>query len=85
MLSFFRFLSDPQTYFILSAFMANNSLSPISRRGLLQWGLLTGMLGIVGCGEEGAIEKVETPPTPGGNRNRLQKLQETPVPKSKKK
>jgi hypothetical protein len=68
--------------------MANNSLSPISRRGLLRCAILAGMVGMVGCGGEGTVEKVETPPTAGGNRSRLQKFKEkqenkgeTPDPK----
>jgi hypothetical protein len=68
--------------------MANRSLAPMSRRGLLQLGILAGVFGTTGCGEEGTVQKVENPPAAGGGRNRLQKLQEKtenlPTPKKKK-
>jgi hypothetical protein len=58
--------------------MVNDSLLPMSRRGLLGLGILAGMLGTSsGCGEEGAVKKIDTPPSAAGtgNRNRLQQLQ----------
>jgi hypothetical protein len=52
--------------------MSNDSLSPMSRRGLLQLGVLAGMLGAAGCGAEGTV----TPPADKGNRARLDKMEE---------
>jgi hypothetical protein len=54
--------------------MANNSLSPMSRRGLLRLGILAAMLGTVGCGEDGTPKAVDTPPVEGGGRSRLDKM-----------
>ncbi len=80
--------SVPLSSFILSECMANNSLSPSSRRGFLRLGVIAGLFGMTGCEEEGAVKKIETPAAPGGGRNRLQKLQEKtenlPTPKKKK-
>jgi len=54
--------------------MSNNS--PISRRGLLRLGIIGGMLAAVGCGEP-AVQTIDNAPSEGGgNRNRLEGLQE---------
>lgn len=55
--------------------MPNNSPSPMSRRGLLQLGILAGMLGVAGCGEEGT-KTVTTPPGESGVRKRLELFKE---------
>ncbi len=56
--------------------MANNSLSPMSRRGLLRLGIVVGMLGVAGCSDGETAKKVETPPVEGGGRSRLGKMEE---------
>ncbi len=56
--------------------MPNNACSPMSRRGLLGLGLLAAAFGVAGCGEPG-IHQVTTPPSEGGNRSRLKKLEQT--------
>ncbi|MGP0064263.1 MAG: hypothetical protein ACLQGP_11770 [Isosphaeraceae bacterium] len=58
----------------------------MSRRGLLQLGIFTGLLGTVGCSEDQEAKKIDTPPAPTGNRKRLDQLQKkteetTPVKK----
>jgi hypothetical protein len=55
--------------------MSNDSLSPLSRRGLLRLGILIGMLGTAGCGE-GGTQTVTTPPVENGNRSRLDGIKE---------
>jgi hypothetical protein len=56
--------------------MANSSLSPMSRRGLLRLSIVVGMLGAVGCSEDETAKKVETSPVEGGGRSRLGKMEE---------
>jgi len=69
--------------------MSNNSVSLMSRRGFLGLGILAGIVGIAGCGEEGGVKKIDTPPAVEGtgNRSRLDKLQKTAdnLPAAKKK
>jgi hypothetical protein len=50
--------------------MLNNSLSLMSRRGLLRLGMLAGLFGVAGCGE-GGTQTVTTPPVTTGTRTRL--------------
>jgi hypothetical protein len=66
-----RFVLGRLIYFIQSVFMSNDSPSPMSRRGLLQLGILAGMLGAAGCGAEGTV----TPTAEKGNRARLDKME----------
>jgi hypothetical protein len=70
--------------------MSNKSISPMSRRGLLQLGILAGLLGAAGCGgDDTAPTKVDTPPTEGGARSRLERMkdkaEEAVAKKNKKK
>jgi hypothetical protein len=55
--------------------MSTYSFSPISRRRLLRFGGLAGLLCIVGCGEAGT-QTVTTPPAEGGVRSKLDKMQD---------
>jgi hypothetical protein len=56
--------------------MLCNSNARCSRRELVRMGLLIGMLGEVGCGEQ--VASTAPPPAPGGtgNRARLAKFKE---------
>jgi hypothetical protein len=83
------FVPGIQSYSILSVFMPHNSHSPLTRRRFLGLGILAGILGTAGCNGEGAIQKVDTPPSvPSGNRTHLEKMQKTaenlPPPKKTK-
>jgi hypothetical protein len=59
----------------LSGYMSNYLSSPMSRRGLLRFGLLATACGVAGCGEPGVIQ-VEKPAVEKGARRRLDMLKE---------
>ena len=57
--------------------MAKHAFSPMSRRGLLQFGIVAAALTVAGCGGDSETStKVDTPPTEGGARAQLNKMKE---------
>jgi hypothetical protein len=53
--------------------MRNENSFCVVRRTFLRFGIVGGLLGVLGC-DSGAVQEVTTPPVQKGNRSRLDSL-----------